>query len=83
VNLFPISSIKPLKLLRKEKKTCEASAYVIQDGKEALILDNVDELHKEGRMMTITNLFGDQKILEAEIKMISFLNNKIILEKVK
>lgn len=51
---------------------CEASAYVIQDGKEALILENVDELHKEGRMMTITNLFGDQKILEAETKMISF-----------
>ncbi|MFO8164890.1 MAG: CooT family nickel-binding protein [Thermodesulfobacteriota bacterium] len=62
---------------------CEASAYVIQDGKEALILENVDELHKEGRMMTITNLFGDQKILEAETKMISLLNNKIILEKVK
>jgi len=25
---------------------CEASAYVIQDGKEALILENVDELKK-------------------------------------
>jgi len=62
---------------------CEASAYVIQDGKEALILENVDELHKEGRMITTTNIFGDQKILEAEITMISFLNNKIILEKVK
>jgi len=62
---------------------CEASAYVIQDGKEALILENVDELHKEGDTIKMTNLFGDQKVLEAQIKMISFVDNKIILEKAK
>ena len=62
---------------------CEASAYVIQDGKEELILENVDELHKEGDTIKITNLFGDQKVLEAQIKMISFVDNKIILEKGK
>ena len=60
---------------------CEASAYVIQDGKETLILENVDELHKEGGTIKMTNLFGDQKVLEAQIKMISFVDNKIILEK--
>jgi predicted RNA-binding protein len=62
---------------------CEASAYIIQDGKEALILENVDELHKEGNTIKMTNLFGDQKVLEAQIKMISFVDNKIILEKAK
>jgi len=31
----------------------------------------------------MTNLFGDQKVLEAQIKMISFVDNKIILEKAK
>jgi len=61
---------------------CEASAYVIQEGKEALILENVDELHKEGNTITLTNLFGDQKVLEAQIKTISFVDNKIILERV-
>ena len=61
---------------------CEASAYVIQEGKEALILENVDELHKEGNTNTQTNLFGDQKVLEAQIKTISFVDNKIILERV-
>ena len=60
---------------------CDASAYVIQDGKEALILENVDELHKEGDTITMTNLFGEQKILDAEIKVISFVDNKIVLEK--
>lgn len=60
---------------------CEASAYLIQDGKEELILENVDELYKEGKTIKIINLFGDQKVLEAHIKMISFVDNKIVLEK--
>jgi len=60
---------------------CETSAYVIQDGKEELILENVNELHKEGDTIKMINLFGDQKVLEAQIKMISFIDNKIILEK--
>jgi predicted RNA-binding protein len=60
---------------------CEASAYLIQDGKEELILENVDELHREGDVIKMVNLFGDQKALEARIKMISFVENKIVLEK--
>jgi predicted RNA-binding protein len=61
---------------------CEASAYLIDDGKEELILENVDELHKEGNAIRIINLFGDQKVLQAEIRMISFVNNRIVLEKI-
>ncbi len=60
---------------------CEATAYLIQDGKEELILENVDELHKEGDTIKIINLFGDQKVLDAQIRMISFVDNKIVLEK--
>ena len=51
---------------------CEASAYLIQGGKEEFFLENVDGLHKEGNMIKIVNLFGDQEVLEAHIKMISF-----------
>ena len=60
---------------------CEASAYLIQDGNEELILENVDELHREGDVIKMVNLFGDQKVLEARIRMISFVENKIVLEK--
>ena len=60
---------------------CEASAYLIQDGTEELILENVDELHREGDVIKMVNLFGDQKAVEARIRMISFVENKIVLEK--
>lgn len=60
---------------------CEATAYIIHDGKEELVLENVDELHAQGDTITIINLFGDQRIVDAQIKMISFVDNKIVLEK--
>jgi predicted RNA-binding protein len=62
---------------------CEASAYLIQDGKEELVLENVDELHTEGDTIKMINLFGDQKVLDARIKMISFVENKIVMEKAR
>lgn len=62
---------------------CEASAYLIQDGKEELVLENVDELHTEGDTIKMINLFGDQKIFDARIKMISFVENKIVMEKAR
>jgi predicted RNA-binding protein len=60
---------------------CEATVSLIHDGKEEPILENVDELHTHGDTITIVNLLGDQKVLEAQIKMISFVDNKIVLEK--
>ena len=62
---------------------CEASAYLIQDGKEELVLENVDELHTEGDTIKMINLFGDQKVLDAQIKIISFVDNKIVMEKAR
>jgi predicted RNA-binding protein len=60
---------------------CEAAAYLIHDGKEELILENVEELNTQGDTIKIINLFGDQKVLDAQIRMISFVENKILLEK--
>ena len=60
---------------------CEATAYLINDEKEELILENVDQLQREGDTIRMINLFGDQKVIEAQIKMISFGNSKILLER--
>jgi len=60
---------------------CEATAYLINDDKEELVLENVDQLQREGETIRMINLFGDQKVIEAQIKMISFVDNKILLER--
>ncbi|MDI6890427.1 MAG: CooT family nickel-binding protein [Thermodesulfovibrionales bacterium] len=60
---------------------CEANAYVYKDGKEELYLENVDIMRPEGGKIYLRNLFGEQRVFEGEVKEISLLNHKIVLEK--
>jgi predicted RNA-binding protein len=60
---------------------CEANAYIYRDGKEELYLENVDIMKPEGGKIFLRNLFGEQKVFEGEIKEISLLKHKIVLEK--
>ena len=61
---------------------CEASAYLLKDGKEELFLDSVDILEpREGGKIYLRNLAGEQKVLSAKIKRIRLVEHKIVLEK--
>jgi predicted RNA-binding protein len=60
---------------------CEANAYIYKDGKEELYLENVDIMKPEGGKIFMKNLFGEQKTFEGEIREVSLLRHKIILEK--
>lgn len=59
---------------------CEASAYLVKDGKEELIFESVDELVDEGNEIHMVNIFGEQKRLKARIKSLSLVEHKIFLE---
>ena len=59
---------------------CEASVYMIRDGKEELVLESVDLLENENGEINMVNMFGDQKSIRAKIKKLSLVNHKIILE---
>jgi predicted RNA-binding protein len=60
---------------------CEANAYVYKDGNEELYLENVDVMRPEDGKIYMKNLFGEQKVFEGEIKEVSLLRHKIVLEK--
>lgn len=60
---------------------CEANAYIYADGKEELYLENVDLMKPEEGKILLKNLFGEQKVFEGEIREISLLRHKIVLEK--
>ncbi|HEX9920429.1 MAG: CooT family nickel-binding protein [bacterium] len=61
---------------------CEASAYIIEeDGKEDLYLKDVDIVRPEGGKLYLRDIFGEQKVIEAEIKEINLLNHRIVLKK--
>jgi len=60
---------------------CEANAYIYKNGKEELYLENVDLLKPEEGKILLKNLFGEQKVFDGDIKEISLLKHKIVLEK--
>ena len=60
---------------------CEANAYILENGKEELYLENVDVMKPEEGKIFLKNLFGEQKIFEGEIKEVSLLRHKILLQK--
>jgi predicted RNA-binding protein len=62
---------------------CDVNAYIYENGKEELYLENVDLLRPEGGKIFMKNLFGEQKIFEGEIKEVSLLRHKIVLEKIE
>ncbi len=58
---------------------CEASAYMLKDGQEELLLTEVDTIEPEGENLRIVNIFGEQKVIKAAIHSLNLVNHKVIL----
>ena len=61
---------------------CEAHAFIIKDGKEEKVLENVDLVEMEGDEVRLINIFGEQRILKAKLKLYSNSEGKILFEPV-
>ena len=58
---------------------CEAAAYVLKNGQEELVLQDVDVIEPDGDQVRIVNIFGEQKVLKAEIHSLNLINHKVLL----
>ncbi len=58
---------------------CEATAYLLKNGQEELFLKDVDVIEPDGDQLRIVNIFGEQKVLKAEIHSLNLINHKVIL----
>ena len=58
---------------------CEAAAYVLKNGQEELMLSDVDVIEPEGDSVRLVNIFGEQKVLKADILSLNLVNHKVIL----
>ena len=57
----------------------EAAAYLLKNGREELILQDVDVIEPEGEDLRLVNIFGEQKILKASILSLNLVNHKVVL----
>ena len=60
---------------------CDLNAYIYQEGKEELYLENVNNAKSEEGKVYLRNLFGEQKVFEGIIQEISLSGHRILLTK--
>jgi predicted RNA-binding protein len=60
---------------------CQSNACLIQDGNQQPLLQDVVSVKPEGEKILLSNIFGEQELVDAKIKIIDLLHHKIILEK--
>jgi predicted RNA-binding protein len=58
---------------------CQSNAYITRDGKEEMILSDIISIKPAGNHLRLTNLFGEEKIIEASIEEVDLLHHKIKL----
>lgn len=61
---------------------CESNVYILKEGNEELVLENVDFLENEKDQVRMINLFGEEKTIRARVRTLSLVDHKIILEAV-
>ena len=58
---------------------CEAAAYLLKEGQEVLLLQDVDTIEPDGDSLRLVNIFGEQKTVKASIHSLNLVNHKVIL----
>ena len=59
---------------------CQSNAYIMKDGEEKMILSDIISIKPRGTQLCLTNLFGEEEIIEASIEEVDLLNHKIKLK---
>lgn len=59
---------------------CQTSAYVMRDGQEELVLQDVISVTPEQGAIRMVNLFGEEKTVPGRIWQIDLLAHRIIIQ---
>ena len=59
---------------------CESHAYVVRDGSEEKILEDVTFLKPQGDEVVLRSLFGDEVKVKGRIEEILFMEHKILIK---
>ena len=63
---------------------CESSAFIMGKNNELIkIMDYIVNVNPDGDRVYLTDLFGNQKIIDGAIKEMRLIDHKIILEENK
>ncbi|MBU2598953.1 MAG: CooT family nickel-binding protein [Actinobacteria bacterium] len=58
---------------------CETKVFIEKNGKKEEIFENVINIQSEEDGLLIKDLFGEQKLVKANIKYIDFMKHEMVL----
>jgi len=58
---------------------CESHAYLLDGDEEKLLMEDVINVREEGGKVILSNIIGEESVLEAEVAAITLLDHKILL----
>jgi len=59
---------------------CESNVYLIKDGREELLMENVDFLKPQGTEILMRSIFGEQMTVDARLLEMNLTGHRIVLE---
>ena len=61
---------------------CQSSAFLENQGKSELLMEDVDLFESDGDQIRLVNIFGEEIHVKAKVKNLSLVDHKIILESI-
>jgi predicted RNA-binding protein len=62
------------------EEMCEATAYLVSNGKEKEVMRDVVSVEVQGKNLMFRDIIGNEKKLQAKIKKIDLLQHKVAVE---
>ncbi len=59
---------------------CESNAYLMKDGKEELVMENVIYVKPQGDHIVMRSIFGEQTSIQADLLEMDLTGHRIVLE---
>jgi predicted RNA-binding protein len=59
---------------------CDLKAYVKIHDEEKPLLESVNHIRVEGGEVTVRNLFGEEKKVRGEVREVSLVKNRVVIE---
>ena len=58
---------------------CESNVFIVKDGREEKVLEDVEILKPEGEFFLLANIHGEQKRVKARLLSVDFTAHKVLL----
>jgi len=59
---------------------CEANAYLMEQGRETLLMEAVDRVEPEEDGIRLVSIFGEQKFIKGVIHSLSLVDHKVFIQ---